>query len=69
MGKKSTEEANIELNQEMNGEKTSLGNQTSTEEANMKLNRHFNADHHPEEITPTYLYNNTPAIKVTKEKQ
>jgi hypothetical protein len=39
----------------------------STNEANLKLNAELNENHIDDsEPTPTYLYNNTPAIKINE---
>lgn len=62
-------EANIELNEKMNensqiphgkGEKAS-----STTEANLEIQDAFYGENKQDEGAPTYIYNNTPAIKIT----
>lgn len=69
MNKKSTTEANLELNNEFNSDSAPTKS-SSTAEANMKLNKHFAVgDEHPGEITPTYLTHETAAIKVTGDNE
>ncbi len=64
----SAAEANIELNKEMNSDyHLHTEKINSTTEANIKLEEEFYGDHDQTDIVPTYLYNNTPAIKITGE--
>lgn len=71
MNQKSTDEANIELNNRFDsstGVPQTNKKTLTTEEANTSLQERFSGDHDPEDISPTYLSNNTPAIKISGEK-
>ncbi|MEI4768073.1 hypothetical protein WAX74_00165 [Psychrobacillus sp. FJAT-51614] len=61
-----TAEANIDLNEIMNEDNkiTSKKGASSTTEANIAIQEEFYDASH-EEVLPTYIYNNTPAIKIT----
>lgn len=61
-------EANLELEEKMNSDyQLHTDKVNSTTEANLKLNEEFYGDHDQPDFVPTYLYNNTPAIKITGE--
>ncbi|MGJ7922343.1 hypothetical protein [Neobacillus sp. LXY-4] len=61
-------EANIELNKilEDSDLHTSTNGLPKSVAANLKLQEAMNGDKQ-EPFAPTYLYNNTPAIKINKE--
>ena len=59
-------EANIELNEKMN-EDNGISHKrkvSSVTEANMAIQEEFYGKNNKEDVLPTYLYNNTPAIKI-----
>ena len=59
-------EANIELNERTN-EDNGLSDKrkvSSATEANMAIQEEFYGENKEEDVLPTYLYNNTPAIKI-----
>ncbi|MFJ5770254.1 hypothetical protein [Psychrobacillus sp. NPDC093180] len=60
-------EVNIELNEKMNEEKklTYKKDVTSATEANIAIQEEFYAENNDEEISPSFIYNNIPAIKFT----
>lgn len=62
-------EANIELNEKMNDNSQiphgKSGEASSTTEANFQIQEAFNSESNQDESLPTYIYNNTPAIKIT----
>ena len=62
-------EANIELNEKMNDNSQiphGKGEESSaTTEANLEIQDAFNGKDNQDEAAPTYIYNNTPAIKIT----
>ncbi|KKB34439.1 hypothetical protein [Bacillus thermotolerans] len=63
-------EANLKLNEELNDDMTILHEaegSDSSAEANLKIQEEFNSHRPKEEVFPTYLYNNTPAIRVTRK--
>lgn len=70
-----TENANIKINEyleDMPNQDTLLNEKLSkTEEANLKINNQFYKDHdrevHPNDLPPTYINNNTPAIQVNND--
>lgn len=66
-----TVKVNIELNKKLEDNKVmaSTNGLTEAESANIKLQEAFygkDEDHNP--FPPTYIYNNTPAIKVTGDE-
>jgi hypothetical protein len=59
-------EANIRLNEKMN-ENNRISRKRkdkSTTEANMAIQEEFYVENNQEDILPTYIHNNTPAIKI-----
>lgn len=60
-----TNEANLKIDRTLNDmpESQDYSHMTKAEIANNKIND--GKDPNKNEITPTYLYNNTPAIKIT----
>ncbi len=68
--------ANMKINDILEDGPSNLGASLDTEqmsraeEANHKINEGFNDDGaRANDIPPTYLYNNTPAIKINVEKE
>lgn len=61
-----TAEANIQLNEKMNGDhQTSPKKKVrSATEANMAIQEEFYSKRNQEDVLPTYINNNTPAIKI-----
>lgn len=65
-----TAEVNIKLNEKMNEDnKIIYKGAGSTTEANIAIQEAFYSENNSEEVLPTYLNNNTPAIKVTGKDQ
>lgn len=66
-------EANIELNDKMNGNsRIPHGNgeeASATAEANLDIQDAFYGGNDQDEVLPTYMNNDTPAIKVTGNKK
>ncbi|WP_394235348.1 hypothetical protein [Niallia oryzisoli] len=63
-------EANIKLNQELDDNskrphRSGNAEVSSTTEANLKIQDAFYNEENSDGIIPTYLNNNTPAIKIT----
>lgn len=58
-------EVNIELNEKMNEEKklTYKKDVTSDTEANIAIQEEFYGENNDEEVSPSFIYNNIPAIK------
>ena len=59
-------EANIELNEKMN-EDNGISHKrkvSSVTEANLAIQEEFYGKNNKEDVLPTYLSNNTPAIKI-----
>ncbi len=73
--KNNTENANLKINQyleDMPSQNTLASEKVSkTEDANLKINNQFYKDHdrevHPNDLPPTYIYNNTPAIQINND--
>lgn len=66
-----TNEANIELNKKLEDSElhTSTNGLPESVGANLKLQEAMNADgQNTGDTSNTYMYNNTPAIKINKEK-
>ena len=59
-------EANIELNEKMNKDNgiSHKRKVSSVTEANMAIQEEFYGKNNKEDVLPTYLSNNTPAIKI-----
>ncbi len=59
-------EANIELNEKMNEDhQTSQKKEVSSAtEANMAIQEEFYGKNNKKDVLPTYINNNTPAIKI-----
>ncbi|MFC4320794.1 hypothetical protein [Litchfieldia salsa] len=65
-----TNEANIKLNKEL--EDTTVHTLSNdVEQTNRKLNEEFydGSEKAAENMAPTYLYNNTPAIKINEKSK
>ncbi|QOR65546.1 hypothetical protein IM538_17290 [Cytobacillus suaedae] len=67
-----TENANLKINQYLEDmPRPSQDTFSKTEEANLKINNQFYKDHdrevHPNDLPPTYIYNNTPAIQINND--
>ncbi|MFJ8065665.1 hypothetical protein ACIQYS_13615 [Psychrobacillus sp. NPDC096426] len=62
-----TAEANIELNEIMNEDNkfTFKKGASSATEANIAIQEEFYAKNNQEEVLPTYINNDTPAIKIS----
>lgn len=62
-----TAETNIELNEIMNEDNKLIYRKgaSTTAEVNIAIQEEFYAKNNPEEILPTYINNDTAAIKVT----
>lgn len=62
-----TAKANIDLNEIMNGDNniTYKKEASSTDEANIAIQEDFYSNNSHEEVIPTYINNETPAIKIT----
>lgn len=61
-------EANLELNEKMNEESQiphGKGEVSSTIEANFEIQNAFYGEKNKDEVLPTYMNNETPAIKVS----
>ncbi len=58
-------EANLELDEKMNEGYSLHGKAHSTTEANLKIQEAFYGEDYYDEAAPTYINNDTPAIKVT----
>ncbi|MBE4907992.1 hypothetical protein IMZ08_08000 [Bacillus luteolus] len=73
--KNNSDNANLKINQyldDMPSQSTLASeNVSKTEEANLKINNQFYKDHdrevHPNDLPPTYIYNNTPAIQINND--
>ncbi|RBW69533.1 hypothetical protein [Bacillus taeanensis] len=67
-----TAEANIKLNQQLDGiGKDSVQHNLSeseAESANNKINEYFTQDDEEKRTTPTYLTHNTAAVRINKEE-
>ena len=64
-------EANIELNEKMN-EDNGISHKrkvSSATEANMAIQEEFYGKNNKEDVLPTYLYNNMPAIKINQSNK
>lgn len=59
-------EANIRLNEKMNeNNRVSRKRKVkSATEANMAIQEEFYGENNQEDVLPTYIHNNTPAIKI-----
>lgn len=71
-----TENANLKINQYLedmppNHDTFSRKKLSKTEVANLKINDQFYKDHdrevHPNDLPPTYIYNNTPSIQINND--
>ena len=65
-------EANIELNEKMNDDSQISHEKkgaSSTTEANIEIQEAFYGGDHQDEAIPTYINNNTAAIKITGNKK
>jgi hypothetical protein len=62
-------EANIELNEKMNEDNgfSHKRKVSSATEANMAIQEEFYGKNNKKDVLPTYLSNNTPAIKINPQ--
>lgn len=65
--KLSASEANIELNKQLEDTEIHLSKESrkNASAANMEIQREFYGSDSPDGLLPTYMQNDTPAIKVT----
>ncbi|SOC41823.1 hypothetical protein [Ureibacillus acetophenoni] len=62
-------EANLKLNEEMNSVyELHTDEVNTTTEVNMKLDEEFAGTQDDTNFVPTFLYNNTPPIRITGEE-
>jgi hypothetical protein len=66
-------ETNLKLNEQLNdGDIVSFASggkeANSVADANMKIQQAHDSDYEQDGILPTYMYNNTPAIKINRKK-
>lgn len=64
-------ETNIKLNEKLEDQKvhSKMSAKTETEDANLKLQEAMNNREKHQNMAPTYLYNETPAIKITGDDE
>jgi hypothetical protein len=64
-------ETNIKLNEKLEDQNvhSKMSDRTETEDANLKLQEVMNNREKHQNMAPTYLYNNTPAIKITGDDE
>ncbi|MBN8201680.1 hypothetical protein [Bacillus sp. NTK034] len=62
-----TAETNIKLNEKLEDQTihSQMNSKTETEDANLKLQEAMNNRDEEQNMAPAYLYNNTPAIKIS----
>jgi hypothetical protein len=63
-------EANMKLNERMNDDSpiphgSPVEGESSTTEANLKIQEAFYGEHNQNDVVPTYVTNEAPAIKIT----
>ncbi|MBY6052317.1 hypothetical protein LIS77_21665 [Cytobacillus firmus] len=66
-----TAETNIRLNEKLEDltVHSQISSKTETEDANLKLQEAMNNRNEKQNMAPTYLYNNTPAIKISGDDE
>ncbi|MBX9974253.1 hypothetical protein LIT38_23620 [Bacillus sp. CMF12] len=66
-----TAETNIKLNEKLEDQTvhSQINSKTETEDANLKLQEAMNNRDEKQNMAPTYLYNNTPAIKISGDDE
>ncbi|WP_264740778.1 hypothetical protein [Cytobacillus firmus] len=66
-----TAETNIKLNEKLEDQTvhSQINSKTETEDANLKLQEAMNNRDETQNMAPTYLYNNTPAIKISGDDE
>lgn len=66
-----TAETNIRLNEKLEDltVDSQINSKTETEDANLKLQEAMNNCNEKQNMAPTYLYNNTPAIKISGDDE
>ncbi|MDM5228558.1 hypothetical protein QUF73_20770 [Cytobacillus sp. NJ13] len=66
-----TAETNIKLNEKLEDQTvhSQMNSKTETEDANLKLQEAMNNRDEKQNMAPTYLYNNTPAIKISGDDE
>ncbi|URT70374.1 hypothetical protein [Cytobacillus firmus] len=66
-----TAETNIRLNEKLEDltVHSQINSKTETEDANLKLQEAMNHRNEKQNMAPTYLYNNTPAIKISGDDE
>ncbi|PWW29604.1 hypothetical protein DFO73_104244 [Cytobacillus oceanisediminis] len=64
-------ETNIKLNEKLEDQNvhSKKNSKTETEDANLKLQEVMNNREKHQNMAPTYLYNETPAIKITGDDE
>lgn len=64
-------ETNIKLNEKLEDQNvhSKMSAKTETEDANLKLQEAMNNREEYQNMAPTYLYNETPAIKITGDDE
>ncbi|WP_026583938.1 hypothetical protein [Bacillus sp. J33] len=64
-------ETNVKLNEKLEDQNvhSRMSSKTETEDANLKLQEAMNNREQHQNMSPTYLYNNTPAIKITGDDE
>jgi cell shape-determining protein MreC len=66
-----TAETNIRLNEKLEDQTvySQMSSATETEDANLKLQEAMNNRETNQNMAPTYLYNETPAIKISGDDE
>lgn len=66
-----TAETNIKLNEKLEDQTvhSQMNSKTETEDANLKLQEAMNNRDGTQNMAPTYLYNYTPAIKISGDDE
>ncbi|MEK3857021.1 hypothetical protein [Cytobacillus sp. FSL H8-0458] len=66
-----TAETNIRLNEKLEDQTvySQMSSTTETEDANLKLQEAMNNREPKQNMAPTYLYNETPAIKISGDDE
>ncbi|MBT2687490.1 hypothetical protein J7I93_04760 [Bacillus sp. ISL-47] len=64
-------ETNIKLNEKLEDQNihSKMSSRTEAEDANLKLQEAMNNREEHQNMAPTYLYNNTPAIKISGDDE
>ncbi|WP_370223469.1 hypothetical protein [Cytobacillus sp.] len=66
-----TAETNIKLNEKLEDQTihSQMNSKTETEDVNLKLQEAMNNRDEEQNMAPAYLYNNTPAIKISGDDE